>query len=156
MLLIILILCLFNLYTFQNISNETSYEIELPNDDNDPYNIKVVKLYKNELNNYTLNIVYKFENSLENSFSLESKEIFDIIQCIIDLKCDRIERGLLYGQNLYLKYYENGVFQICLFKHNTITINETTKNYLRSLCLDKTEYKRFINVISHLLNVLEK
>jgi len=144
-------------FTFGNeFDNETLYEIELPNDENDPNHFKLIKIFQfNKTENYTMNIIYKSEESLNNSFILNSNDLLEILKCIIfkDENCDKTRSTT---RNFFMKYYEDGVFTICIIKqYNPINIYQYDF-YISSICLDRSEYKRFINIISFLFNKLEK
>ena len=140
-------------FSFGNIIEENDfYEIELPNDDNDPNHIKVLKIFQNNTQNYTLSISYSSEESLNNSFILNSNQIYELIECIL-LANDCDSNDLTSSRELYIKYYENGVFSLCIYKRY---ISMTNSIYRRTICLDRAEYKRFINIISFIFNKLEQ
>ena len=147
--LFILLLCLFHLSFGNETDYKTLYEIELPNDDNDPNHIKVVKISQNyNSENYTINIIYKYEESFDNSFILNSDNLFEIFECIILQNDECVWRDLLYSKNMYLIYYDNGVFSICVYRRYF----KNKERFFRSLCLDRSEYKRFINIVSFIFN----
>ena len=97
-------------FSFGNLIEENDfYEIELPNDDNDPNHIKVLKIFQYNTENYTLSISYSSEESLNNSFILNSNQIYELIECILLANnCDR--NDLTSSRELFIKYYENGCF----------------------------------------------
>ena len=144
-----LFLCLFHFSFGNETEYKTLYEIDLPNDENDPNHIKSVIISQiNNSDNYTLNIIYKSEESFNNSFILNSENLFEIIKCIILQNEDCDWRGSLDSRNMYLKYYDNGVFSLCVYKR----YYKKREIFHRSLCLDRSEYKRFMNVISFIFN----
>ena len=153
-----LLLCLFHFSLGNEKDYKILYEIELPNNENDPNHIKVVNILQeiNNTENYTINIIYKSEESFDNSFILYKNNIYEIFECLTIPKDNCIRKILQTTTELYMKYYDNGVFSLCLFTRYLSSPENETEIFRRSICFDQSEYKRFINIISFILNKLEK
>ena len=151
---IIVFIILFDLYIFNENNSDILYEIELPNDENNQNFQKVLKIFKNENNiSFNLSINYKFENEFSNKFSLDANEILDVLSCMISQKCDNTNKVYVNDNEIFVKYYENGIIPICIYKQK---VNDTSNGrYFNAICLDRSEYKRFINIVAYLLNVIE-
>ena len=152
MFTLFLFICLFHF----NFGNETGfntlYEGELPNDDNDTERVKTVKIAQNKTNSddYRIYIIYKSEGNISNSFNLTSKDFFDIIKCVIHNQDECEWRYASDKRRVYIRYYDRAAFSLCLFKQ--YRRNDLDQQKLRSMCLDLKEYKRFINIVSFILN----
>ena len=151
---IIVFFILFDLYKFNGINDNILYEIELPNDENNQNLLKVLQIFKNENNiSFNLSITYKFENEFSNKFSLDANEILEVLSCMISEKCDNTNKVYIDNKEIFVKYYENGIFPMCIYKQKVTDIDNG--RYFNTICLDKSEYKRFINIVAYLLNVIE-
>ena len=145
---------MFELYVANENDSIPFYEIELPNDENNQNLVKVLKIFKiNDTNIFDLTINCKFENDLNNNFSINAFEIFDVLSCIISQRCDKTD-DRFNNNSIYVKYNESNIFSLCLYKQYFKSVLEKTRRLFKTICLDKSEYNKFINVIAYLLNIV--
>ena len=61
--------------------------------------------------------------------------------------------GYSIGDKIFLRYYDNSVFPVCIYKPYYKADDSNT--HFKAICLDKAEYKKFMNIIAYLLNVVQ-